>query len=590
MVKIAVKKKTIQNIGLIILGIFLSLLILEVMLRIAGFGLLALQRQRNIVTDKTEDVYRILALGESTTAANIFYGQSSWPEELEVILNNKSKDIKFKVFKEGISGITTADILSHLKDNLDKYNPDIVITMMGTNDELYIRSTTLVGKPKVIIKDFRVYKLIKRINEGLRYRIRDYKKATAERKYREEEKSLKDILNNNPKNINAWINLIGFYEGHKRYKELLELGEKFVAESPNNAYRLHGLGATYLEVKEYEKAEKLLKKALEIEPNKIPSIYVDLGNLYKGVNKAKEAVDMYEKYFEITKQSNVNSYDENALIKLAELNIQLNNHKAAYSLLKVVISKDPDKIQEVFWIGDIYQGLNKTNETIEVFRKIIEKNPNNQAAQTELALWDLNHNRTEEAEEIFNTLMKRNSTVAIDVYYKLALWNLNYNRSVKAEEIFNALMKRNSTVAIYVYNKIGNYYRKMGESKKSDEMFNRASDLSKIYYDSSTMQQNYQELYEIINSRGIKLIIMQYPTLDIGELKKYFKENEGIIFVSNEENFKKALANATYENYFIDNFRVSWGHATKKGNQLIAENVANVILGIVEKVRRSFDL
>ena len=78
-------------------------------------------------------------------------------------------------------------------------------------------------------------------------------------------------------------------------------------------------------------------------------------------------------------------------------------------------------------------------------------------------------------------------------------------------------------------------------------------------------------------TRGIKLIIMQYPTLDIDELKRMFKGDEGIIFVSNEENFKEALKSSPYEEYFVDRERGSFGHATKKGNQLIAENVAQVI-------------
>ena len=71
---------------------------------------------------------------------------------------------------------------------------------------------------------------------------------------------------------------------------------------------------------------------------------------------------------------------------------------------------------------------------------------------------------------------------------------------------------------------------------------------------------------------------MQYPTMDVEEIKQMFNGDEDIIFVSNEENFKEALEKGKYEDYFVDNFGGTFGHATSKGNRLIAENVANVIL------------
>ena len=84
-------------------------------------------------------------------------------------------------------------------------------------------------------------------------------------------------------------------------------------------------------------------------------------------------------------------------------------------------------------------------------------------------------------------------------------------------------------------------------------------------------------MYNILNETGIKLVVMQYPTLDILELKDIFNGDEDIIFISNEENFKEVLENRKYEDYFIDHFRETFGHATPAGNKLIAENVANAL-------------
>ena len=134
------KTKLKSKIGLIVLGIFLALIILELGLSSTGFVLYSLQRDRVEITGENNE-YRILSIGESTTA-NLWNGESSWPEELERILNNRSSRFTsdsdtFKVFNEGISGTTSIHILRNLEDNLRKYNPDMVIVMMGINDLEY---------------------------------------------------------------------------------------------------------------------------------------------------------------------------------------------------------------------------------------------------------------------------------------------------------------------------------------------------------------------------------------------------------------------------------------------------------------------
>lgn len=97
------------------------------------------------------------------------------------------------------------------------------------------------------------------------------------------------------------------------------------------------------------------------------------------------------------------------------------------------------------------------------------------------------------------------------------------------------------------------------------------------YYNSLTYN-NYQELKKILDRRVIKLVCVQYPMRSIGPLKKIFKNKEDIIFVDNEMIFKKALMQAKYNEYFNDLFAGDFGHCTPKGNRLLAENIANVIL------------
>ncbi|TBR18665.1 hypothetical protein EPO66_01295, partial [bacterium] len=161
-----VKTSFKQRIGLIILGIILFTVIVEVILRIAGFVYLFSQECRNQLSYNrfNPKQYRILCLGESTTACE---GETSYPRQLEAILNRKIAGLEFSVINKGAPGTDTSGILGELEDNLKKYKPHMVITMMGINDNDNLvnnisnrRASSIL---KMVVKDLRIYKLLKLI-------------------------------------------------------------------------------------------------------------------------------------------------------------------------------------------------------------------------------------------------------------------------------------------------------------------------------------------------------------------------------------------------------------------------------------------
>jgi len=85
-------------------------------------------------------------------------------------------------------------------------------------------------------------------------------------------------------------------------------------------------------------------------------------------------------------------------------------------------------------------------------------------------------------------------------------------------------------------------------------------------------------LNKTVSKKGIRLVIMQYPVRSIEPLKKIFNDKESLVFVDNEKIFKEAVARENFDAYFTDRFRYDFGHCTVKGNRLLAENAANVIL------------
>jgi hypothetical protein len=119
-------------------------------------------------------------------------------------------------------------------------------------------------------------------------------------------------------------------------------------------------------------------------------------------------------------------------------------------------------------------------------------------------------------------------------------------------------------------------------------------------------KENYQLFNKKLKARGIPYVAVQYPTKPVRLLKyflsgdddpgiennngpyfgvdpgiKYetrFEDDPDIIFVSNEENFRKALEHNTYDELFLDQFGTTFGHTTHKGHHIIAKEVFKALI------------
>ena len=96
------------------------------------------------------------------------------------------------------------------------------------------------------------------------------------------------------------------------------------------------------------------------------------------------------------------------------------------------------------------------------------------------------------------------------------------------------------------------------------------------YYKSTI--HNYRYIKRMVAGRGVKMVCMQYPMRSLEPLKHILDTLEDVRFVDNERSFTQVIAQESYDAYFIDRFAGDFGHATRKGNRLLAENVARVVL------------
>ncbi|HTZ11685.1 MAG TPA: tetratricopeptide repeat protein, partial [Candidatus Margulisiibacteriota bacterium] len=221
-----VKTTLRQKLILITLGFLLTLAILEAGLRLAGFMLASFQEQRNKVSIRQKGAYRIMCLGESTTA-----GQ--YPLFLEEILNSRNIGIKFSVIDKGIVGVKTMAIVEQLEANLDKYRPDMVITMMGINDEepQMLYKGIFYSKVTNFLKSFRTYKLTKLLRQHMISKLRELRLTKIKSylelawfyqdqgKSPEVEATLKKIIELYPGDIRGYFELAWLYRNQGKFPE-----------------------------------------------------------------------------------------------------------------------------------------------------------------------------------------------------------------------------------------------------------------------------------------------------------------------------------------------------------------------------------
>lgn len=222
--------------------------------------------------------------------------------------------------------------------------------------------------------------------------------------------------------------------------------------------------------------------------------------------------------------------------------------------------------------GEQDQGISK-NATIDAMmdklEEFIGKNPTNETAYAELAKLYVNmHDPQEDTDRVL--LGSYEPDVQLTWYY------LRRNRPEDAERWFNIIASLNKGRLSLIFTHLGEMYEREYMNQEAQKYYEKAAEITNDYYNPAA-RLNYQKIYEMLNKNKIKFIAVQYPTLSLDKLKIFFKEDDNIIFVSNEENFKKELESASYGEIFRDHDHATFGHLTGRGANLLAENVANKI-------------
>jgi lysophospholipase L1-like esterase len=126
---------------------------------------------------KTASTFRILCLGESTTAGFPFESQVPFPAQLREILARAQPRRRIEVLNAGMSAISSYVVLDLLPELLQETKPDLVVVYLGHNEFYGVYgsgSTLFPGKKRALVtfmltmQHFHLVQALKRIVQAVR--------------------------------------------------------------------------------------------------------------------------------------------------------------------------------------------------------------------------------------------------------------------------------------------------------------------------------------------------------------------------------------------------------------------------------------
>ncbi len=391
-----------QKAILVILGTVFSLALLELGLGLEGRIFSCIQEYKNRASLSRKDSYRILCLGESTTA-----GQ--YPHILQEILNQSNIGVNFSVIDKGVIATSTTSILHKTASYLNEHKPDLVVAMMGDNDQEKMYYKDLPVTEATLLENLHLYRLVRLTYRNIREKLK--KEGIHDRKINQANLKSEDcpIIIDAPsvatvgldlKKDLAYVALVCFHRDETIFSQAEELFKKAMIQNPDNSNIYIVLGSLYARYKKITQAEELFKKAIELNPESHVG-YVVLGWLYLDQHKLLEAETCLRKAIKL------NPKDDNSHYSLGHFfrsqNICPNE---AENCFKKAIELNPKNDTAYLALGWLYLDQGQFTQAEEVLKTAIESNPKNDNAYAAVLFLYEKTGRTELAKECARKLKK----------------------------------------------------------------------------------------------------------------------------------------------------------------------------------------
>ncbi len=244
------------------------------------------------------------------------------------------------------------------------------------------------------------------------------------------------------------------------------------------------------------------------------------------------------------------------------------------------IKTAPENYQKLYLAGLLLEGSHEYDKAEQIFRILIGLNYDDSLTrklQEKLGNALIAQEKYQDLTSVLKILLGNpHDPIATQWIYGLCKKKKGLNEIIP---MLDGMLAQNPKEPA-LHELLGGCYAELADNKNAAAHFQRARDL-RINNFNPTTRANYHKIAKILHENNVKAVFVQYPLREIETLKEIFtpEEQDQILFVDNEKSFQEGVQKEGYEAYFIDRFAGNFGHGTPKGNALIAQNIANAILG-----------
>jgi tetratricopeptide (TPR) repeat protein len=227
----------------------------------------------------------------------------------------------------------------------------------------------------------------------------------------------------------------------------------------------------FLSMNSTSKAEKFLKKILELKPNDL-QVLAELASVYSEQRNYSSAIETYKKIVEL------NPGRDDAFYGLGLVYIKMMNWKEAIPPLTKAVELNADNKEAYFYIADAYKELKEFAQAAEAYKKFIATNPAQPYEAYNLlgqCLMELEEYAG--AADAFGEALK-GIPADVNITYNLAQAYEKAGQLDKAAETFRRLAEIDPEQAKIYYNTIINMYNNAKLPEKAAEAARKLVELN----------------------------------------------------------------------------------------------------------------
>jgi tetratricopeptide (TPR) repeat protein len=223
-----------------------------------------------------------------------------------------------------------------------------------------------------------------------------------------------------------------------------------------------------------------LEKLKELAPDD-DRVYYALGSAYFELNQPEKAIQAFEKFQSLSAGIDV-GYRE-----IAKYYDRTGNPQLAAEYLVKGLAIQPDSLESLSLLGNIYFKLNKNKEAIQIYRKLLEASEDNDAISQRLAFLLVETGEYEEAIKILNEISKdKPANPASQMYLGRA--QIGLHKYPEAIETLQSITVPDAGIAMESQFYLGIAYEEYGKYGEAIKIF--SSLLKKIGNDTEEGNNN----------------------------------------------------------------------------------------------------